>query len=56
MVFDQPEVLAQGFGNVVVDGGLYVPVPLRVQVGIGYHVGFVLFFLLGEERERSKEA
>ena len=35
----QMEVLRHRLPNVILDGGLHVPVPLRVEVGVGYHVG-----------------
>ena len=39
VVAQQMKILPDGLGDVLADGGLDVPVPLRVEVGIGDHVG-----------------
>ena len=38
--FQQEEVLVDGVPYIFLDGGLYVPVPLCVKMGVGHHIGF----------------
>ena len=42
VVVEQIKVLVYGVPYIMLDGGLYVPVPLSVQMGVSHHVGFHL--------------
>ena len=45
VLLQQHQVLLERVADVVADGGLHVPVPLGVEMGIGHHVGLHGFLL-----------
>ena len=45
ILFQQKQVLVDRVPYILFNGSLYIPVPLSVQMGICYHVGFRLFLL-----------
>ena len=50
----QFEVIRHGFLHIFPDGSLYIPVPLRVKMGIGYEEERGLLCACGEERSSCR--